>query len=63
MSEIEGTEILSEKGKVLYLMDGFKFLFHKNFTNNIDRYCTYWYNKWSTKCISFTKMSRDNNFS
>lgn len=41
MSKIEGIEMLSEKKKVLYVMDGFKFRFHKNLTSNIDRYCTY----------------------
>lgn len=29
MSEIEVTEMLSEKGKVLYVIDGFEFRFHK----------------------------------
>lgn len=33
------SEMLSEKNRSLYVIDGYKFRFHKNLKNNVDRYC------------------------
>ncbi|KAE9522680.1 hypothetical protein AGLY_016902 [Aphis glycines] len=33
------SEMLSEKNRILFLIDGYKFRFHKNLKNNVDRYC------------------------
>lgn len=39
MPVIKVNEKLSERGKVLYAVGGFKFRFHKKLAKNIGRYC------------------------
>lgn len=40
MSNVEIlSEMLSEKNRSIYVIDGYKFRFHKNLKNDIDRYC------------------------
>jgi rRNA pseudouridine-1189 N-methylase Emg1 (Nep1/Mra1 family) len=40
MSNVEIlSEMLSKKNRSIYVIDGYKFRFHKNLKNDIDQYC------------------------
>lgn len=55
-SDIKFTETLSKKGKLLYVVNGFKFKFQKSLTHGIDRYsCT------TRECLCFLKIDSDKN--